>query len=834
LEPEHFDSFRSHKRKDALDRFNAMSRIEWLTYALRHFESKWKGTNGRVLIAFNAFELLFNSVGSPKQGEIRDYFNILLDPILFDPPIDFLFIVRDLNLPQYFRIVSNGDDKVPRIFCPLTPLLSKTQRTAPADERVVAMLNRSHAYMYNGGIALERTDQLIALADRSESRSPGFIHTLEASSPATPDYPQKLEPAIAKVVDFLKSKNTTLSDFYCRIIGSNRFLMTLALFVVRDIMDRTLDEKANVEIRQFINSLYVLPKGSAVAPNDHYFEAIFDYWFAVPRGADSVVDNPILHETLVRHLAVIGTPVDAQTLAVCPQIRELIPFDTLEEQGEAIAKVLACMVGRGLVLPIKPLNQPIEQGEKERPHRYQVHRSIQAHVYRRLGSQDTEPPEGYIFGPSLFAAQTRGNPRLHAAAYAFLYELVDGLIRYPSTDSATATPEKEDNDAWVHLGRRLRAALGVTRAVFSIATVMRFSDVERLPVRLPPHLGYLEHHRLAIRWMLALASWIEVRRRSAEKKGDSRGEEWPPFYRDETVWLYNECALFSLARGECFDARALFDKALSLQAEIDGPGGGSMRRRILLNAAILDIDRGRVEAARRALNDVATDNDPVIQNLAGGYLGVVDHVSGRLDNALVRYDRAIKELTKSEHLRPLAIFHRYRGDLHRYTGDFSAARAEYQKAIRYAESGSNTDMIHYARIADAKARIRERWPAATAGSVHETIRHLQDAEAYADRMDIPKLKSEVLLARGEIQISQGETTLAGQLITRGIRIANLHGLALRRIDGLDLLSRVYLVRGNIAAYERLNARTMRAARDVGYHLRAGTFPRAHDAPIQYS
>jgi hypothetical protein len=65
---------------------------------------------------------------------------------------------------------------------------------------------------------------------------------------------------------------------------------------------------------------------------------------------------------------------------------------------------------------------------------------------------------------------------------------------------------------------------------------------------------------------------------------------------------------------------------------------------------------------------------------------------------------------------------------------------------------------------------------------------------------------------------QGETTLAGQLVTRAIRIANLNGLVLRRISGLELLSRVYLARGNRNGAERLRTRTIQAARDTGYHL----------------
>jgi hypothetical protein len=82
-----------------------------------------------------------------------------------------------------------------------------------------------------------------------------------------------------------------------------------------------------------------------------------------------------------------------------------------------------------------------------------------------------------------------------------------------------------------------------------------------------------------------------------------------------------------------------------------------------------------------------------------------------------------------------------------------------------------------------------------------------------------RLKCEVLLLRGEIQVAQGELVLAAQIVTRAIRIANLNGLVLRRIGGLHLLAEIHRLRGDRDGATRIAARAERASRDTGYHLK---------------
>ena len=70
---------------------------------------------------------------------------------------------------------------------------------------------------------------------------------------------------------------------------------------------------------------------------------------------------------------------------------------------------------------------------------------------------------------------------------------------------------------------------------------------------------------------------------------------WSPFYRDEIMWLYNECGVFSLAQGNMHDAHALFGQALQQARGASSP----MRRRLLLNQELAAMHRGRLPEARR-------------------------------------------------------------------------------------------------------------------------------------------------------------------------------------------------------------------------------------------
>ena len=283
------------------------------------------------------------------------------------------------------------------------------------------------------------------------------------------------------------------------------------------------------------------------------------------------------------------------------------------------------------------------------------------------------------------------------------------------------------------------------------------------------------------------------------------------------MWLFNECGVFSLAQGQTFDANALFGQSLKLQEAIDGGERGPMRQRILVNWGLCLIDRGRLVSARRTFREIqsASENDPLLQTLAAGFLAHIDSLTGQIPNAERGFAETAVELEKQRHLRPLAILYCSWGDLHRHIGKAELAIADYKRAHDYAEAAGYADFVHYARIGIARTRL---WRTRSSTEIEESMRILEAAEEYADRMDIPRLKCEVMVIRGEIQIGQGEMVLASQLVTRAIRIANLNGLVLRKISALQLLSEIHRARGDMAGADRLYNQTLQAAREIGYHL----------------
>jgi hypothetical protein len=171
----------------------------------------------------------------------------------------------------------------------------------------------------------------------------------------------------------------------------------------------------------------------------------------------------------------------------------------------------------------------------------------------------------------------------------------------------------------------------------------------------------------------------------------------------------------------------------------------------------------------------------------------------------------------------LILLKMHRANLDLYRANFADAAREFRESLQLSEAGGFTDLQHYARLGLIKVDIRDARPDRLT-ETQGASRTLDIAETYADRMDIPRLKVEVLLLRAEMLIRQGETTLAGQLVTHGLRIANLNGLAFRRITALELLAQVYRARGHVEPADRLQGLALRAGRSMGYHLRAFRMP----------
>jgi tetratricopeptide (TPR) repeat protein len=346
--------------------------------------------------------------------------------------------------------------------------------------------------------------------------------------------------------------------------------------------------------------------------------------------------------------------------------------------------------------------------------------------------------------------------------------------------------------------------------------VSRFLELERLGDLSIGTVGYFEKHRQIVRWLMRVAMEVDTQE---SKTGDRRGFTIPkPFHAEQIVWLYNECAMFSLVQGRMYDAIAHFDQAFRYVTNIEGrrSEGGALDARLRLNriVAAIDCGNGRSYIPEMAKLMETVDEHPAIKASARGWIGVIEHLSGNQAVAREYLERAIKQLELLGHARGASIFHRHLGMLLMSINLNDKARHHFHESQALAEAGGHEDIRQYALIAVIRSRVgidqRQFKP--------EILTQLQAIEKYARVMGIPRLESDVYRSRGYLLLHQGETQLAGELATRSLEIATLNGLQLRKISAMILLGRTYHQRGHYQACKTVLTRAIDLARRADFQL----------------
>jgi hypothetical protein len=182
-------------------------------------------------------------------------------------------------------------------------------------------------------------------------------------------------------------------------------------------------------------------------------------------------DFSALQEEILWHLAAIGQPVESDVLLACPDILLAAKNGDAPKRVEAALKLL---VARCLVLRAsdRKSGKPGDQESPESPPRYVIHRMLQRHIYRSMGAPYVEAQIPDRFSVSLYADQPNDAPQLNRAAHERLKRLVAGLSGFPGSDNNSPW----EGDAWKK-SRFLKAALGVLRNCYSVASVARFVSV---------------------------------------------------------------------------------------------------------------------------------------------------------------------------------------------------------------------------------------------------------------------------------------------------------------------------------------------------------------------
>lgn len=154
---------------------------------------------------------------------------------------------------------------------------------------------------------------------------------------------------------------------------------------------------------------------------------------------------------------------------------------------------------------------------------------------------------------------------------------------------------------------------------------------------------------------------------------------------------------------------------------------------------ILHFDRGRYDEAEEAwlhlLADANTADDEEFAARATNNLGILCTLSGRLEEALAHYGRAITSYQRLGYRRGLAQSHQNLAITYRELGYFTEAERHFHEAVGWARLDGSTDELARAEQERALLHLLAGDPKlalATALRAHDRYRQLKDPAGQAE------------------------------------------------------------------------------------------------------
>ncbi len=387
--------------------------------------------------------------------------------------------------------------------------------------------------------------------------------------------------------------------------------------------------------------------------------------------------------------------------------------------------------------------------------------------------------------------------------------------------------------------QQVRALYGLMRSGFSVGTISRLPELNERKLDQPYERfrGWLRGvTNAAIGWDHLLANEMENPKALLDKVNnldlgltvDTKPiiKECPgfaqPLYRDEIGWLLNERGLISLVQGHIFDALPLFQRALDMMHHDDNtgiydPSLHAAVRRVRLNMAIALIDRGHLDRAATILHDLqlpedlSAHNGSTISWLAQGYLGLIQHLSGNLQQAESAYDKVIQKASEREMTRVVAVFSKHWADSLRCRNELDLAKEKIATSIAAAQQSAQQDILYLARVSQANIELADpNGNMAFIGqSINETVK-------FAQQMGLPRLEGDALYLQASLMLKQGDRMLAGTFASRAAAIGNRHGLRLNKLRALKVYANALHNRGQLETAARTMRETNREAERRGY------------------
>ena len=527
-----------------------------------------------------------------------------------------------------------------------------------------------------------------------------------------------------------------------------------------------------------------------------------------PDRVDRVIEQAISHYEegykgkldileILQAVAMFATPIGSSELASVLQLEHRSGdalFNELEKELDRLAQKR---------LLIQVLQRP---GTKK--NRYTAHTVLRRLLQHRIGHPPgltAEPPLSVSIDTTADVDPT--HPETEEG-----FELVNRRIG--SLLSAVEDSIKDEDE--IEPSRRLlRAAFGILRARWAAGGVARqdILPVLALPSGLQlPHLDHYEFHltRLLDKTVDCSAStWLGP-------EDDSPYSEKGHLYGDELLWLYNELGQVAFLQGHLGDAYRFFRQQEDLAITTERNYYGLRRRQSDLNLAVVAIEHGKLQQAvfhlQRTLSPAPEwAGAPTITSASAlGYLGLVEHLRGNLNEADQLYEMATARLSEIGNLRGRSLFARYRGDLARYQKDYARAEQHISESIAAAEAGRYPDLLYFARMTMAHL-----------SSVDDKDRDsiaIEPLFDFARRVGLPKLEVDLFRVEGRFALASGDLNRASRAASRALALAVGHGMGLRATAGFVFVGEVERQKGNMAVAREIFSAAAQKAREQGYVL----------------
>lgn len=614
-----------------------------------------------------------------------------------------------------------------------------------------------------------------------------------------------------------------------RDMGNSRFALTILLAAAEQIIVYAEEAQVGVEqAKALIRSTVAEVRGVGVEKRDQMvLDSVLDSYRQFHSIGDPDLDCE-LHLLIIRHLGVIGTPVGGAVLVRLPEVREYferLGVETDVSRRRFLVRSLTVLAHRGLVFRLEPnpwlkLHDNAKDWPETQEYRYALHRVVQNFALEGLKTGTSDPVRNNTFAPSLYAVMSPTGPRLSRDTYRFLRTLMIGLSQYPdvATTDANAQPWLfTTGDRSIRI-QALRAAMTLTRSIFSVAVVSRMSDQKPISDSLQKR-GYLETYKVRLRWIIRMA-WESVypEQKKAFKEEGVPYKQINALYLDEIVWIYNELGVVSLAQGSLSDSLGYLRQAAEQNERIEGRSRNSpIFNHIDLNHAIVQIERGSFKSARFRLERVLEATRERAFNVhytALGYQCVLNHLSGIRDGVREDFARTVNHFVRSNETRAAALFLMHEGGFIA-EGDYITAIQNITRARDMAETDGHEDVRHHIEL--ARIRVKTQWMPDRKHDARD-LGVILKVESFARRMSIWSLQVDALRLRAQLLLEQGETSTAGRLLSRAMAVAKRHALTLRLNSCMTTYADTLRIRGDVESAKRMALSSLSLAKQTGYSL----------------